>query len=490
METDLNDSAVLMAGEYAGSTVSFSWPWRTILVLVVSDACAVTVSLALASILRDWFLRSPSHPVFDTIPPALLLVLCSFLSSGLYSGVSLDPVEEVRRVCVSVTLAFLTLLSGTLFLHDLSLSRVVYAFSWALCLAVSPLFRAFSRSAFSTQSWWGSPVAILGGGSMGKLVLKKLREQPTIGLRPFAVLDDDPEHLNELDQDLVQGPLSDCRSIAVDHRLPYGIVCMPEISRDELLALLSRYGQCFGHLIVIPNLIGMASLGITARNMGGIVGLEVRQELLRPAARIIKRGLDLGLTVLLAPLLLPVVLVSSLMILLEGIVTGRRGPVFYKCDRIGLGGRVFKVWKLRSMVPDGDRVLGDYFRQNPAEYGHWLQYRKLKRDPRITAVGRVLRKTSIDEMPQFWNVLAGEMSVVGPRPIQEDQVEIYGSAFSLYKQVRPGITGLWQVSGRNHLAFSERVNLDRYCIQNWSVWLDIYVIALTLRVLMTAEGAY
>jgi lipopolysaccharide/colanic/teichoic acid biosynthesis glycosyltransferase len=157
---------------------------------------------------------------------------------------------------------------------------------------------------------------------------------------------------------------------------------------------------------------------------------------------------------------------------------------------VGLGGRNFKAWKIRSMVHNGDCVLHDYLQKHPDERRHWNDTQKLRRDPRITRIGRILRKTSIDEIPQFWNVLVGEMSVVGPRPIQENQVLMYGPSFSLYKQVRPGITGLWQVSGRNHLPFSERVNLDKYVIQNWSVWLDIYVLALTARVVITAEGAY
>jgi Undecaprenyl-phosphate galactose phosphotransferase WbaP len=473
-----------MAGEHAATRVSFSRPWGTIASLITSDVLAVLASMALASVLRDYLLASASASILGTLSPALALVLCSFLSAGLYSGVSLDQVEEVRRLCGSVTLAFLTLLSATFFLHDLSLSRMVYALAWSLCVAAVPLFRAFTRGWLSRKSWWGSPVAILGYGSTGKLVVQKLRENPGLGLRPFAVLDDDAQKLGDLDV-FVSGPLSECRDIAANHKLCYGIVCMPQISRDELLALLARYGQCFGHLLVIPNLIGMTSLGISARNIGGIVGLEVRQELLRPTSRMMKRALDLAITLLVAPVLIPVVALAAFLVFLDG-----PGPVFYKCGRVGLGGRNFKAWKIRSMVHNGDCVLHDYLQKHPDERRHWNDTQKLRRDPRITRIGRILRKTSIDEIPQFWNVLVGEMSVVGPRPIQENQVLMYGPSFSLYKQVRPGITGLWQVSGRNHLPFSERVNLDKYVIQNWSVWLDIYVLALTARVVITAEGAY
>jgi Undecaprenyl-phosphate galactose phosphotransferase WbaP len=260
---------------------------------------------------------------------------------------------------------------------------------------------------------------------------------------------------------------------------------MPELSRDELLNLVDRYGKCFGHLIVIPNLIGMTSLGINAREVGGIIGLEVTQQLLRPSSRVMKRFFDLSFAVAVA---LPVAVVVAIFALLVKSADG--GPMFYANERIGMGGKKFKAWKLRSMVTDGDEVLKQYLAANPEEAAHWRAKQKLTVDPRLTRIGRLIRKTSIDELPQFWNVLVGEMSIVGPRPVLANQISMYGPSFELYKQVRPGITGLWQVSGRNHLTFSERVRLDKYVIQNWSVWLDLYILARTARVLVSADGAY
>ena len=229
----------------------------------------------------------------------------------------------------------------------------------------------------------------------------------------------------------------------------------------------------------------MSSLGICAREVGRIVGVEVTQQLLRPSSRATKRLLDLLITVLLAPFILLLIGIFAALIKFEG-----PGPIFYANERIGQGGRKFRAWKLRSMVPDGDRVLAQYLSDYPAEAHYWLYTQKLRRDPRIKRIGKIIRKTSIDELPQFWNVLTGTMSVVGPRPVLAQQVPMYGPSFSLYRQVRPGITGLWQVSGRNELPFSERVKLDKYVIQNWSVWLDIYILARTAGVLLTAKGAY
>jgi len=487
MATDANSVAVLLTHERAAEVeeVSFSRPWRTIGVLAVGDICAVIIALALGSLMRNYFLHSNSMSIIGTVPLALMLVVFSFLNAGLYTGVSLDPVEELQRLSGAVMVAFLALLSATYLNHDLSLSRAVFVGAWVLCLFLVPMGRAFTRAQLSRQSWWGSPVAILGYGSTGRLMLKKLQENPGIGLRPFAVLDDNEGKLQHLEGAMVTGALGDCREIAANHKLAYGIVCMPQISRDQLLALMEHYGRCFGHVVVIPNLIGMSSLGIKTRNIGGIVGLEVRQELLRPSSRRMKRLLDVAITLALAPLILPLLAVAALAVVLDS-----RGSVFYRCERVGLGGRTFRAWKIRSMMAEGNDVLREYLDEHPEERANWNRTQKLKRDPRVTSVGRILRKTSIDELPQFWNVLRGEMSVVGPRPIQEDQIEMYGPSFGLYQQVRPGVTGLWQVSGRNNLAFSERVNLDRYVIQNWSVWLDVYVIALTVGVVLTGDGAY
>ena len=194
---------------------------------------------------------------------------------------------------------------------------------------------------------------------------------------------------------------------------------------------------------------------------------------------------DLAIAAALSPAIAIIVVASAILIKLED-----GGPIFYANERIGMRGNKFKAWKLRSMVTNGDEVLKHHLATNPGEATHWQAKQKLTRDPRITRIGRMIRKTSIDELPQFWNVFFGEMSIVGPRPVLESQVPLYGQSFDLYKQVRPGITGLWQVSGRNHLTFAERVRLDKYVIQNWSVWLDLYILARTVNVLLTANGAY
>lgn len=168
--------------------------------------------------------------------------------------------------------------------------------------------------------------------------------------------------------------------------------------------------------------------------------------------------------------------------------TGKQ--VFFGHERIGRGGKPFKCYKFRSMVPDAEKVLEELLRNDPAAREEWAREFKLKNDPRITSVGAFLRKTSLDELPQLWNVLKGEMSLVGPRPVVAEEIERYGQQAQHYMQARPGMTGLWQVSGRNDIDYDSRVYLDTWYVKNWSLWSDIVILLRTVRVVLGRDGAY
>jgi Undecaprenyl-phosphate galactose phosphotransferase WbaP len=178
------------------------------------------------------------------------------------------------------------------------------------------------------------------------------------------------------------------------------------------------------------------------------------------------------------------------LLIAAGIRLETGGPVLFSHLRVGRGGRRFRVWKFRSMVENADAVLAYHLEREPALRAEWLLSHKLKRDPRVTRAGRLLRRSSLDELPQLWNVLRGEMSLVGPRPIVEEEISKYGAEYALYAQVRPGLTGLWQVSGRNDTSYRERCELDSRYIRDWSLWLDARVCYKTLRVVVSGTGAY
>lgn len=196
--------------------------------------------------------------------------------------------------------------------------------------------------------------------------------------------------------------------------------------------------------------------------------------------RIGKRVVDISLVLIALPVVLPIVMFLAAVVFIDG-----HNP-FYSQLRVGQNGRVFRMWKLRSMVKDADGLLASHLAKDQALYLEWQTHQKLKNDPRITAVGRFLRKSSLDELPQLWNVLSGDMSLVGPRPIMLDQQEIYpGKA---YYRLRPGITGNWQVSGRNETSFQDRAKFDADYLRQLSFPLDVKIIVRTIPVVVRATG--
>jgi Undecaprenyl-phosphate galactose phosphotransferase WbaP len=207
--------------------------------------------------------------------------------------------------------------------------------------------------------------------------------------------------------------------------------------------------------------------------------------LLAPGNQTRKRIFEVAIAALLLLLTLPLAAVIALAILIE-----TRGPILFGHMRIGKGQRRFRVWKFRSMVAGADGVLEEYLKQHPELRAEWRRHHKLKQDPRVTRVGRLLRRSSLDELPQLWNVLRGDMSLIGPRPIVEDEIAKYGPALALYEQVLPGLTGLWQVSGRTDTSYQRRVDLDCEYIRSWSWLLDLKILFKTVRVVLCGHGAY
>jgi Undecaprenyl-phosphate galactose phosphotransferase WbaP len=201
--------------------------------------------------------------------------------------------------------------------------------------------------------------------------------------------------------------------------------------------------------------------------------------------RVIKRAIDVLLVLVSAPIVLPLVAVVAAAIRLSS-----PGPIFFSHRRIRRHGSFFTIWKFRTMCSNSAEVLENYLKAHPEARAEWRRSHKLKRDPRVTRIGDFLRRTSLDELPQLWNVLNGSMSLVGPRPIVAAEVEKYGDSFPNYCMVKPGLTGLWQVSGRSKLTYPQRVQLDSHYARNWSLLADIKIILRTLSSVMDGDGAY
>ena len=205
----------------------------------------------------------------------------------------------------------------------------------------------------------------------------------------------------------------------------------------------------------------------------------------RPIGGISKRGFDIFAASL------ALVFFSPLFLLLMALVKfSDGGSVFYGHRRVGHNGRFFHCLKFRTMSPNSDKILQEHLQKNPKAYEEWQATRKLQDDPRVTAVGAVLRKLSLDELPQLLNIIRGEMSVVGPRPVVEDELELYENSAVFYLQSRPGLTGLWQVSGRNDVSYAARIAFDTHYVTNWSLISDVVIVAKTIPAVCLSRGSY
>ena len=452
-------------------------PRLTVLLLAATDVLALA-ACNVAAVWGYWLMGGEYElTLYLRLSPCLMLFPLVYEFAGLYHGVALypgvalEPAEELRRTSCATTLAYILLGSAT-FLSKSGpvFSRGVFLLAWGFSLGAIPLAREALRRWCCHRPWWGMACVIMGDGALAHQLSGWLAAHPEYGLRPVRVLGD---HVPQTAADYAECGVR------------YAILAEPGLDRHRLLEFLQDEGRYFPHVLMVPDLHGVSGWWFSARDLGPAFALEVRRNLLLPFSRGCKRTVELAVVALLLPLVLPLALVLAVAVKFTS-----RGSALFRQQRIGRGGKPFAMLKFRTMISDGDRVLEEYLAQYPDERRVWEAERKLQRDPRVTFVGRFLRVTSLDELPQFWNILAGDMSLVGPRPIVEAEIPKYGDTFGLYTRVCPGLTGLWQVSGRNDLAFQERVALDAYYVRKWSFWLDLYILLRTPRTIVTREGAY
>jgi Undecaprenyl-phosphate galactose phosphotransferase WbaP len=263
------------------------------------------------------------------------------------------------------------------------------------------------------------------------------------------------------------------------------IVAMPKLDSKNLKHLMNSSVSAFKYNALIPAFFNAANIWMSVRDFGGVLGLITTNRLKMVSNLRIKRVLDLSIVVTGGILILPFLLLIALIIKLSS-----PGPVLYGHKRLGQNGKHFIVYKFRSMVIDSQERLQKLLEQDPEIKKEWEKNHKLQNDPRITGVGKFLRRTSIDEFPQLINILKGEMSLVGPRPIVDDEVNKYGEDFNWIFSAKPGLTGLWQVSGRSETDYPARVSYDAYYLRSWSVWLDLWILFVTLGAVLRGRGAY
>ncbi len=263
------------------------------------------------------------------------------------------------------------------------------------------------------------------------------------------------------------------------------IVAMPELETSKLKNLYKTSVSAFRYNVLIPNFFNISNIWMSVRDFNGILGIETSNKFKLWWNLCAKRFMDISLIVIGGTLILPFLLLTALVVKLSS-----PGPVLYKQKRLSKNGKHFYAYKFRSMFIDADLQLKKLLESNPEMRAEWEKNHKLQNDPRITGLGKILRRTSLDEFPQLINILKGEMSLVGPRPIVDDEIEKYGDDYERVFSIKPGLTGFWQISGRSDTNYRDRVAYDIYYLQNWSVWLDLWIIFMTFGSVIKGKGAY
>jgi Undecaprenyl-phosphate galactose phosphotransferase WbaP len=415
-------------------------------------------------------------------------LLIAFVVGELYPGVGLPPVVEVRQCSVSIKLVFAVYLLATLFHGAPGGTTAILIVTWLICLIFIPVCRFLIRRFCCRFRWWMQPALIFGNAYERRKLHRALETRPYLGLSPIGILDDIHAHWGSNGDDANYiGPPGAALEISRQRGVYRAIVAMPEQPKQDVHQAIKSTFDWFPHLLVLPKEQGLPLLWAKGWDFAGHSGFQSKNRLLLPLPRLAKRLMDVAVVFVAGLLLVPLVLVIAI-----AIKCSSPGPIFYRQQRVGRGGRRFRTWKFRTMVVGAEEILSDYLQRHPELKDEWEEGHKLKNDPRVIPwIGRWLRRSSMDELPQLWNVLVGEMSLVGPRPLPQYHLDQFDEEFRRYREkITPGMTGMWQVASRKNNAPERFVRWDGYYIRNWSIWLDLRIIFLTLKVVISGDGAY
>ena len=417
-------------------------------------------------------------------PIAVVFVLFNMIfrlyhGNCFYPSVPLGEVEEFRRLVGSALITHLLAMAFLGFSRQVEiLSRVVLIVSGVGVAVFAQPFRNCARSLLWRLGIGRLRAFLVGSGPQAQQMADLCAANPFFGYRVVGSFD----HRGEAVEGVPRlGSLRDIVRIGREMNVKRLVVCEDErLLSEQLMDFTTQ----FQFIDFFPLRKAVPVFGSRLVEVDGFCGIEMVNQACMKMLGVEKVVLDFLIAVVAMLLLSPLFIVIPLLIKLTS-----KGPVFYRHHRLGMNGQPIRVWKFRSMYVNADTRLKEMLARNPALKAEWEANFKLKDDPRITPIGNFLRKTSLDELPQLFNVFSGDMSVVGPRPIVEDEVHYYGDRYALFSRAKPGITGLWQASGRSDTSYDRRVALDCHYVLNWSPWMDIWVIIRTAFVVLTMKGA-
>lgn len=484
---------LLMGGDLAALSLSF----------IIAFALSLLVDAEIGWRRLVWL--SQSWTLFADFARLLQFVVASgiavtaFWLLGFYT--KRRPFWDEAHATTKLILLFACVEATFIFVVGWRLPRIWVLGTWLVAIVMIPLARNLIKRTLANLELWSRPTVIIGTGRNARDTATALSGEVGLGLYVAVFLVPPLSWVKGGDAEDAEIPqsINICgRRVPVRHLgnhperalrelgTPHLVVALESDNLWEVSKLLHSKQLPYSSMSIAPSIRGLPLIGMEMLHFfkHDVMLLRIRNNLARRLPQITKRSFDLIFAALLLAGLSPLFL-----FLIAAI--RRSGPVvFFGHTRLGRNGKPFKCYKFRTMVPDAQDVLRKLLESDPEARAEWTRNFKLKRDPRVTRVGRFLRKSSLDELPQLWNVLRGEMSLVGPRPIIEEELERYESKKDFFLEAKPGITGLWQISGRNDVTYAERVQLDAWYARNWQLWYDVVILLKTVKVVFGKKGAY
>lgn len=464
-------------------------PWW----IVISDIMLINSSMLLAYWVRyelQWFRDiSDHHPLSAYIPFSLLftvLMLLTFKMDQVYQHPRGRPLlDQVYRIINATAKSTVVIMAVTFVIQPLQYSRLLLIEAGI----IAAILLALSRTVFNIILGWlrargmgVSRTIIVGAGEVGRTVMRTIVARPELGYQIVGFVDDNPKKgETNIGRIRALGPLDNLARLIEEKAVDEVIVTLPWMYHRKIMSIVRECERKHVSARIVPDLFQMSLSQVNVDDLGGVPLVGVREVGFERETLVVKRALDIVGAAMGLTLGGPFLALIALAIRLDS-----PGPAIFRQTRVGAGGKHFEIYKFRSMRKGAEEELEQLHDLNEVDGPMF----KIRDDPRLTRVGRFLRRTSLDELPQLWNVLRGEMSLVGPRPPTPNEVEGYQEWHRRRLDGRPGMTGLWQVSGRSHLSFDETVLLDIYYIENWALWLDLKILLRTIPTVLSGKGAY
>jgi Undecaprenyl-phosphate galactose phosphotransferase WbaP len=474
-----------------------------VFVLIVSDVLAITLSLRLATFLRaEWLPRVNTNvpPLAFTFRHYLgfswmwLLLIVLLAVEGLYTQ-RRTLWNEIAHLTKATVLGLIVIFAAIAVVQrGAVLSRATVVMTGLMLLAVLPTSRYWTKRGLGAVGFWKKRILVIGTTDTAELALRGLSSDPVLGYEVVGFLDEDPNRNGTCiavcggKKVYVLGHLNDALRHIKKARAKDVLIALPNLEEGKLLNLVHQLQQRCESIYVVPQLWGlpMMNLKVDGFLRERLMMLKLSNNLAKPWNSWLKRIFDLVLGSAITVVALPLCLMVAVLIQIDS-----GGPVLFIQERLGYKGERFRCIKFRTMHVRSDEMLMNHLAGHPAAAAEWHKYAKLRdHDPRLTRFGRFLRRWSIDELPQLLNVLYGEMSLVGPRPYLPQERQRIGVDLFTILSSRPGMTGFWQVSGRNQLTLDDRVQLEAWYVRNWTVWFDCIILAKTFRTVLFPQNGH